>query len=957
MLYIQEIVDWLNEKLNLYGGQNEDVFSFALYADKAEDIYDRNSSSDTIKGIVRTISSDFIPINENQYIEGTITFAAEFSVGAGTNYIALQIEKIVDRLVAENNGSQVDFKNGKGTLKISKGVPKEYKLAYGVGESVPISFTVQVAYTENAVTSVDKIWSIDGEIIPFASESVTVEYEGVTRKIFHEEYEKFLVTGQKKVYRFRVPYMSDWAKKWQSLILENTDYNRTYELAYYDGANYPSSARFRSLVKVYGTAISDAKRPDPAYFEVAFTDAFDTSQSPKYQIGLIDFPFDEQGEDTRYFESETEQHEYFDEAVADSGAFGYSVIDAPNLNSLYITRQVYKLPESSSMTVYDLASKNYAVIRIEKQSGYEYFYYFVTNVEIGSDRQIFLDLKLDTVQTYFFKQNISFADCMIERAHLNRFKPTDNPDYVDFVTDESSKIYNAEEGLNFPKRLVERTQLSIEYTGNDTIDSWLNTYVDYWVYVYISTNPEKNYKAENIATGTGNAEIPAMYGPYISMTNGFESPSGCFCYPIYKNQDTSDISKLQHKIIVRVKLTEGPYKDYAITDDGRSKFETLNTDTVNYFNIKVSKVAPFGTDLRGSINSVYVENGDLIFLATQSQNQPVAQLDYDAAKRFIAVGSLITGGLFWGASQTQDCLETEFYTISTDRTSQGFKKSDIIAANLPQVKFNPKMLGSNFQNITITTADGESFIYDIQKLQQIKIKFLYSEPLQPEITKYYMRVATPCGLYGEGTESNYTGLVGSTDNGLSFTSNAYAEFIANNKNFWMQSNFKIGADVAKSAIGIGMTAATGNVPGAVAGAALTGINVITSLVDRSKTVDNMKSVPDQMKNANGNCIFNAMVTKFGLYVEHHKALDGDLKTANDFMNLYGFSYNSIGNLKDFVNIRKYHNYIKAQIQGIYGAMSNMARNDLRQRFANGIRFWNSDDINYNHENYEKWLES
>lgn len=956
MLYIQEIVDWLNEKLNLYGGQNEDVFSFALYADKAEDIYDRNRSSDRIKGIVRTVSSDFIPINENQYIEGTITFAAEFSVGAGTNYIALQIEKIVDRLVAENNGSQVDFGNGKGTLKISKGVPKEYKLAYGVGESVPISFTVQVAYTENAVTSVDKIWSIDGEIIPFASESVTVEYEGVTRKIFHEEYEKFLVTGQKKVYRFRVPYMSDWAKKWQSLILENTDYNRTYELAYYDGANYSSSARFRSLVKVYGTSISDAKRPDPAYFEVTFTDAFDTSQSPKYQIGLIDFPFDEQGEDTRYFESETEQHEYFDEAVADSGAFGYSVIDAPNLNSLYITRQVYKLPASSSMTVYDLASKNYAVIRIEKQSGYEYFYYFVTNVEIGSDRQIFLDLKLDTVQTYFFKQNISFADCMIERAHLNRFKPTDNPDYVDFVTDESSKIYNAEEGLNFPKRLVSRKKLSLKYTGIDEVDEWLNENVAYWEYIFLA--PRKEYKVLKIQDPNKVEEVITLKNVDISDINykvkSNRGATGCIAYPVYKTNK---------RIIFAVTLYSSDPANPFLFDveiaSNSSGFEKVNSndkneDTSFYYTKKISIIPPFNIAKYKEYIKIN-KDGDLEFISIVNPGDEKAAQSYMEANYNSDVSAIITSqngnrcyGIFIGITQNAE-LETADYIINTSKSNSGIKKSDILSSVLPKIEFNPKLAGQHFQELKVRTADGEEFSYDIQKIQENRISFIYTEPIQPEITKYYLRIE-PVGLYGEGTQKNYTGLVGSTDNSLAFTNNQYAAFIANNKNFWMQSNLKIGTNLGQ---GVANAISSKSISGGINAV----VDTAVSLIDRSLTVDNMKSAPDQLKNANGNVIFNFFTTELGIYIEHHKALDGDLKTANDFMNLFGFSYNSIGNIKDFVNIRKYHNYIKAQIQGIYGAMSNMARNDLRQRIANGIRFWNSDDINYNHENYEKWLES
>lgn len=118
----------------------------------------------------------------------------------------------------------------------------------------------------------------------------------------------------------------------------------------------------------------------------------------------------------------------------------------------------------------------------------------------------------------------------------------------------------------------------------------------------------------------------------------------------------------------------------------------------------------------------------------------------------------------------------------------------------------------------------------------------------------------------------------------------------------------------------------------------------------------MKNAPDQLKNANGNVIFNMFTTDLGLYVEKYSALEGDLNTANNFMNLYGFTVSAVDNIKKYANIRKYHNYIKAQLQSINGNLSNVARADLRQRFVTGVRFWNSDNVSYECENYENWLE-
>ena len=74
------------------------------------------------------------------------------------------------------------------------------------------------------------------------------------------------------------------------------------------------------------------------------------------------------------------------------------------------------------------------------------------------------------------------------------------------------------------------------------------------------------------------------------------------------------------------------------------------------------------------------------------------------------------------------------------------------------------------------------------------------------------------------------------------------------------------------------------------------------------------------------------------------------------MDLYGFSVGVVDDIKNYTHIRKYHNYVKAQVNSVVGNISNEARNDLRRRFSEGVRFWNSDTILYEYENYENWLE-
>ena len=77
----------------------------------------------------------------------------------------------------------------------------------------------------------------------------------------------------------------------------------------------------------------------------------------------------------------------------------------------------------------------------------------------------------------------------------------------------------------------------------------------------------------------------------------------------------------------------------------------------------------------------------------------------------------------------------------------------------------------------------------------------------------------------------------------------------------------------------------------------------------------------------------------------------------NLMNLYGYTYNQLDNIKNCDNIRYYHNYVQADITDIDGvSISNAIRDDVKNRFSHGVRFWNSDTIQFTSENYENWLQ-
>ena len=114
----------------------------------------------------------------------------------------------------------------------------------------------------------------------------------------------------------------------------------------------------------------------------------------------------------------------------------------------------------------------------------------------------------------------------------------------------------------------------------------------------------------------------------------------------------------------------------------------------------------------------------------------------------------------------------------------------------------------------------------------------------------------------------------------------------------------------------------------------------------------MREAPGNIKNAQGNPIFNASVDNIGFYIEEYDALMHDKQQADDIMYKNGFVCGEIGNIGDFDNIRTIFNYISADVDGINANISDAEKTRLIEKLKS-VRFWNIDGFDYIHENYER----
>lgn len=991
MLNLNEVAQWLTNTFNEIGSAHEPKYTFNIYAEVGED---KNNAD--IQGVYKVDIPKNVPVNKivnvRYYGDIDLTVSAPRS-----NYNLANVEEIVGKVAKQINGTEKVFANGKGYITMSVTGTGNFKTEYSQGNIVPLKIKLDINYSENVVTGGGKHWYIAELIgdyieIPYITERVTVEKDGKVSPIYDRAYKQAFMLAQQRSYMFTLPYDDSVGAMLTKDILTG-DANKNYRLKYVDGVAFTEEEPFETQVVLYRNGDNGETKPDSSILNIIFTDADSGDNETKYSLALIDNEFDGATENTRWFDSITEQQEWFATRIA-NGA-NYDSIDAPNLNNLVLTNQIYK--NTRNYDIFDLVNKNYAVIKVNKGDNTpQYYYYKVANADIGANGQVIYTLQLDSIQTWLFRDNLIIDDSFINKAHLDRW--IENSDgTISFNGKADSKLFEREEIRNVATRLVARQKLKLFTVAGNEVNDWLNKKIICWVYVIVGTT---KLKITNISGG--NAEdiehefktTFSRFGDADFIDYGFK----LLCYPLYK----ADLDSLNFDGQIKVQNIAATKVVYLNSDGFRAFADKNGLNDV--YSIKLSVKPPIS--FSNNYTQIAVDGEDLVIRgivqddgtmaisqgADSSTVPPTASIDrlFASEQKSVSGTNHIYNGMFDIFSDSSSPI---YFDLDLTLPQITYSKADVV--NKPKnKKFNPKLNSVDFKSLRLTMA-GSFFDIDIQKLNKSTMRFSYNEMITTDVSKGILRLFSVDNdnIFNDDYKNSFNGFLFTNDLTLPYSTSAYETFIANNKNAYLsfanqQSQYEQMQQLSRTQRGVTSVVSAGKniisgavsggfsgaISGAVSGLADTINTRIDNEFDKKKTnmtlaynqtqfdlsIDNMKNAPDTLANANGNALFISSVAEFGIYAELYEGLDTELESANDIMFRDGYSFNRFNEngktIKSYCHTRKFFNYIQAVLGNIHGVpMSDTMRADLRNRFASGIRFWHQDTIDYSMENYERNL--
>lgn len=737
----------------------------------------------------------------------------------------------------------------------------------------------------------------------------------------------------------------------------------------------------------------------------------------KYQYALTSVQFDSSYENAVRFDTRAQQEEYFKVSTLFANAKSVNF----DFGALNKTTVVIKA-EGSPLTV---MGSNYFILKnTNENAGLKYIYFFVDQAEYitgGNDESksfIQLDLTLDVLNTYLLEVDLS-QRVLINRAHVDRWGSAliingnvNYPFNTDLSTNEGSIFF--QQDLNVSDAKIVKDREALEYNigrgSNSEALQWLKDNVLYWEYIFL--NGDTGFKAYDKGAYLGDPFSPDKllhYPAYLTTKNNGSICLGyswC-CVPVYKSYHYINCVAESKVVPLGIPLN--------------SLSSLFENGSAGIIGVKISPLPPAPINCNiASIDS----DGNLVLTGedgqggfndcTEVRGPFLYGYDVNTCRAIGAPGTL-TCALDFSKSHFKLQYDfSKFYGINNVYSLRHIK--DFKDVDMCPVLYNKlfREIAVQYMGDEITYAPLYLFNYN-KKIGDVT--FLIDDPILPEISRTYIRVEGPQGIYSRFTNDNLSGMVVTNDTSLAVSNSAINEFMANNKNFWLQSlagaiggssmyslyeaytpatEGKSGRPaVAPEVVGYYTNSqklyktysrnykqykagdkrliqqrdfthalATPGTPASYDWGSVVklGINVASNLAESALTLGNVKASPGSIKASSSSAVFNMATYDFKTYLEYRSVPEGVLRKYFDYYFQYGYLVDRMGKVEDYINIRHYFNYIKADLQNITSkgtvGIPNQVRDEIKSIFADGVRFWNVTDkmFDYNVSNYERRLE-
>lgn len=613
------------------------------------------------------------------------------------------------------------------------------------------------------------------------------------------------------------------------------------------------------------------------------------------------------------FANKTARDTYFDLANIFSG-----ITDTVNFNITNLYKTTIVIDTADYITA---LQSNYIIINDSVKNAY--YFYFITNARQTSFNRIELNIELDVFQQYWY--DTTFVDSNIRRCKykLNKFR-----------TGSPNKWYlNNTDSLSY---LSEPFEFETVYNKSQDFENInkLDTLVYGWAYVFV--DPSHDFALKNMAgTDTPDSFIGYASSPQNSSTEGVLNNIGVMCFPIYKG--TGEILIYDSTNNATFTLTD------AATIIDKLKEGNGGSDAAYIYSIKISRRCPFrsvaqftasGSDLRGTFYSYDAGAFRYIY----------SFYDYDS----VYATALFKSGSYVGMRFV--CDTNDYYTYRSN-------VQDLINASSVDLPYSPelKLKTAQFMPTYVDMGDGNKIELDLTKaysLSDIYLFMYYREPITPDITRYTIAFGNSAWYNGTNNDANkYSNMSFTADMSMIFTLDQWAQYLANNKNFYEQGKFNTLISLSKNYLGGAISAGQRDFVGA--GTSLIGgvLDSYAFVKNRDYQVDNKKAAVDTVVNQNGSAIANLLIKGINPSIVIYSIRSDDAARAIKYMKMYGVNTNGyIANVKttDLLSSKNFsYAYMQADVNEISsGTMSLEVEKRLLKIFNDGVRLWFDPDTMY-----------